>query len=175
MTLLSMSVKAQMVVSDPAALKVATTGWAKSLSEAAVQSKTLMETKNLLSQSVDLYSKVSSTIQNIQTVKSIIDRQVRMVVLINKELGRKDIANIDSYTQYINSLDDILVQSQSLIAMVNSLLSPSVQMTQGERLSLIMELDKQSLEAEARMRLHRQAFRDINRTYQMLAPLKKIK
>lgn len=174
-TLLSVSTKAQMVVSDPAALKVATTGWAQSLSEAVAQSKTLMETKDLLSQSVDLYSTVSNTIQNIHTVKSIIDRQVNMVVFINKELGRKDIANMEHYTKYINSLDGILMQSQSLISMVNVLLNPTTSMTQGERLSIIMELDKQSQEAESRMRLHRRSFDNFNKTYKMLAPLKNIK
>lgn len=166
--------RAQWIVSDPTNAQIAASGWAKSLGEAAAQSKTLLESKNLLMESINLYSKVSSTLQNIHTVKSIIDRQVRMVVFVNQELTRKDIANIESYERYINTLHQVLIQSQATISMVNSLLSPSIQMTQGERLTLIMEIDKQGQEAESRMRLGRRMFNNINKAHNMLEPLKKI-
>lgn len=171
----SSSAQGVMIVSDPTNAKIAASGWAKSLGEAVTQSKTLMESKKLLMQSIDLYTKVSSTLQNIQTVKSIIDRQVRMVVFVNKELSRKDISSIESYKNYIVQLKEILVQSQATVSMVNSLLSSAIQMTQGERLALIMEIDKQGQESEARLRHNRRMFNSLNKAHNMLKPLKNMK
>lgn len=140
------SAYAQMVVNDPVATKIATTGWTKSLAEATAQSKTLIETKKLLQQSVDIYNKVSSTLQNIQAVRNIIDRQVKMIGLLNQQLSRNDIADIKSYKRYISILQNVIIEAQSTITMLNSFLSPDLSMSPGDRLKLILDLDQQSRE-----------------------------
>lgn len=162
--------KAQLVVSDPAATQVAAAGWSKSLAEAAAQSKALMDSKALLQQSVDLFSKVASAIHNVQAVRNIIDRQVSMVKLLNKELSRNDIADLDSYRRYISILQNVVVDAQSTISMLNSFLNPSVSMSPGDRIKLILELDKQSREQYATIRTKIQLFDKLNTACRILIP-----
>lgn len=153
---------AQLVVNDPTATQVATIGWSKSLSEAVAQSKILMDSKALLTQSLDIFTKVSSTIQNVHAVKNVIDRQVKMVSILNKELSRKDIANLESYTRHINRMQGIILEAQGTITMLNSVLNPAIQMSQGERLKLIVELDKQSKEQYDLMQAKLSLFNQLN-------------
>lgn len=165
--------KAQvMVVNDPAATKVAVSGWAKSLSEAAAQSKVLIESKTLLKQTVDMYSQVSSTIQNIQSVHNIIDRQVRMISILNKELSRKDITDLNSYARYINTIQSIIIDAQSTISMLNSFLSPALSLSPGERLKLVLELDQQSKEQLAKIQNKVRMFNQLNSACRMLYNIK---
>lgn len=153
---------AQLVVNDPAATQVAVTGWTKSLSEAVAQSKILIESKALLTKSLDIYSKVASTIQNVQAVRNIIDRQVQMVSILNRELSRHDVADLESYARHINRLQRIIIDAQSTIAMLNNALNPAVQMTPGERLKLIVELDKQSREQYQLLEVKLELFNKLN-------------
>lgn len=163
---------AQIVVSDPAATKIASTGWTKSLAEAAAQSKTLIENKKLLTQSVEVFTKISSTLQNVNTIKNIIDRQVKMVNMVNKELTRKDVKNLDLYRKKVETLQNILVEAQSTISLLNSVMSPTIQMSQGERLKIIVDLDKQSQEQYELLRQKAKLYETLERSLRVLEPIK---
>lgn len=162
--------KAQMVVNDPVATKIATTGWTKSLAEATAQSKTLIETKKLLEQSVDIYNKVSSTLQNIQAVHNIIDRQVKMISLLSQQLSRNDISDIKSYKRYISILQNVVIEAQSTISMLNSFLSPNLSMSPGDRLKLILELDQQSREQLGKIQTKIRMYNRLNTACSLLRP-----
>jgi len=161
-TLGIMTCHAQMVVNDPVATKIATTGWAKSLAQAGTQSKALLESTALLKKSVEIYSKVSSTIQNVQAVRNIIDRQVSMVNLVRQELSRRDIADLKSYQRYISILQNIIIEAQSSITMLNSFLDPALSLTPGDRLKLIIDLDKQSREQLGKIQTKIRMFSRLN-------------
>ena len=162
--------RAQMVVNDPVATKIATTGWAKSLAEATAQSRALMETKSLLKQSVDIYSQVSSAIQNIQAVRNVIDRQVQMVSLLNRELSRSDISDPRSYRRYISILQNVIIEAQGTISMLNSFLSPSISLSPGDRLKLILDLDQKSKEQLGKFQTKIRMYNRLNTACNFLRP-----
>lgn len=164
---------AQLVVTDPAALKVSAAGWSKTLSEAVAQSKILMDTKSILTESINMYNKVSTTVQNIQTITNMIDRQVWMIKTINDQLSRQDINDIRGYKKHVESLQNLLAQTNSTIRMVQTLLSPTVQMTQGERLNLIIDLEKQTKEQEQQMRVKINLYNKMNQMIKRYESLEK--
>jgi len=136
--------KAQMVVSDPTQTAVNKAGWIESLSKTATQIQTLSESKNLLMQSINFYSKVSATISNSKMVYDMIDRQVKLVSYVSKELSRKDVQSARAYEAYCNSLVELLETNKTNVAFVKTLVSPDVKMTDAERLRFIRDLNKDS-------------------------------
>ena len=69
-----------------------------------------------------------------------------MVNLVRQELSRRDIADLKAYQRYISILQNIIIEAQSSITMLNSFLDPTLSLTPGDRLKLIIDLDKQSRE-----------------------------
>jgi len=136
--------KAQMVVNDPTQTAINKAGWIESLTKTATQIQTLTESKNLLMQSINFYSKVSSSISNAKMVYDMIDRQVRLVTLVSKELSRREVQSPVAYRQYCSTMTELLETNKSNVAFLKTLVSPEVKMTDAERLRFIRDLNKDS-------------------------------
>jgi len=73
-----------------------------------------------------------------------IDRQVKLVSYVSKELSRKDVQSARAYEAYCNSLVELLETNKTNVAFVKTLVSPDVKMTDAERLRFIRDLNKDS-------------------------------
>ena len=163
----------QMVVSDPTATAVNKAGWAKSLAEAAKQCKELEETKRLMSESIEMYSKVSTTIRNAQMVKNIFDRQVKMVSDISRELKRKDGASLKMFANYCSRLNSIIAENNAYIELLKTTLSSYEKMTSGERLRLIMDLDTETKKLYRAFYQEKRTYDNYNKSYRILSNMAK--
>lgn len=168
-----LGVMAQVVVSDPGATAVNKAGWAKSLTEAAKQCKELQETKKIMTESIEVYTKVSSAIQNAKAVKSIFDRQVKMISDIAKELKRSDISNTKMFATYCRRLDEIISENTGYIELLKTTLSSYEKISQGERLRIILDLDEKTKKTLNKFRSERRRFNEYNRNYRILERLSK--
>lgn len=84
----------QFVVSDPALTQLSQITWAKELEQAYEQFKVLDNSRNILTESLDLYRKVSGLIQNSKMVLNVLKLQGEMLKISATECSRTDI-----YTQ----------------------------------------------------------------------------
>lgn len=85
-----------------------------------------------------------------------------MVNLVRQELSRRDIADLKSYQRYISILQNIIIEAQSSITMLNSFLDPTLSLTPGDRLKLIIDLDKQSREQMGKIQTKIRMFSRLN-------------
>lgn len=152
----------QIAVTDAAQASINQAGWAESLAKAASQIEVLGKSKDILKQSVDLYAKVNSVLQNSQLVISVIDRQVEIVKFCSQEFVRKDFSNPKMFARYSSQLSEILKDGQGLFSMAKMILTPSVQMTDGERLQLLNDLNKQTKDCYTRLLNSKRRFDTFN-------------
>lgn len=164
--------KAQLVVSDPNQTAINKAGWLESLSKTATQIQTLSESKNLLMQSINFYSKVSATISNSKMVYDMIDRQVKLVSYVSKELTRKDVQSASAYEQYCNSLAQLLETNKTNVAFVKTLVSPDVKMTDAERLRFIRDLNKDSKSIMSDFFTEKDRFNEVDNNLRIIKSLK---
>ena len=68
---------AQMAVTDPGQMAINQAGWASSLEKAASQIEILTKNKEILTESINLYAKVSGFLKTSQLLFNVIDRQVK--------------------------------------------------------------------------------------------------
>lgn len=165
---------AQVVVSDPAATAVNKAGWAKSLAESARQCKELQETKKIMTEGIEVYTKVSASIQNAKAVKNIFDRQVKMISDISKELKRSDVANVQMFATYSRRLEEIISENASYIELLKTTLSSYEKISQGERLKIILELDERTKATQAKFNNERRRFNAYNKNHRMLERISKL-
>ena len=142
---------AQIAVTDAAQASINQAGWTESLAKAASQIEVLGKSKDILEQSVDLYAKVNSALQNSQLMVSVIDRQVKIVKFCSDEFNRKDYSNPKMFARYSSKLSEILEESQNIFSMAKMILTPSVQMTDGERMHMLNDLNKQTKECYSKL------------------------
>ncbi len=171
----SLGTMAQVVVSDPGATAVNKAGWAKSLAEAAKQCKELQETKKIMTESIEIYTKVSSAIQNAKAVKSIFDRQVKMISDIAKELKRTDIGNNQMFSTYCRRLNEIITENAGYIELLKTTLSSYEKISQGDRLKIILDLDDKTKTTLNRFQSERRRYNEYNKNYKILSRLAEIK
>lgn len=167
------SISAQWAVTDPALTSLTQMSWAKQLQEAAKQYGVLDKSKNILGESLDLYKKVNGIIKNSKTVANILVRQTEMLKISSIECTRNDIyIPGEAYTEYKNVINDIMDDSLVSFDLVKNIISPSIQMTDGERLKIIIDLDTKLKENENRLKDERQRFNTVNDAVKRIAALK---
>lgn len=88
---LATPVFSQFVVSDPALTQLSQITWAKELEQAYEQFKVLDNSRNILTESLDLYRKVSGLIQNSKMVLNVLKLQGEMLKISATECSRTDI------------------------------------------------------------------------------------
>ena len=97
-----------------------------------------------------LAGKVNSVISSCETAKSIIERQGRLSekcidLVTNKKLGTSTLQTLTS------SLDLVMLNNTRLISLSRTILSTSVKMNDSERLAVLQEIERQTIEQERKV------------------------
>ena len=110
----------------------------------------LKEQKDRLDETLDMMRKVNSVISSCETAKSIIERQGRLSekcidLVTNKKLGTSTLQTLTS------SLDLVMLNNTRLISLSRTILSTSVKMNDSERLAVLQEIERQTIEQERKV------------------------
>lgn len=151
----------QMVVSDPTGYAMQVTKWTESLEKATSQIQELQDSKKLLQQGIDLYSEVSHIIKTSELTLSVINRQVDIISKIGAEFSRPNVLSVKGYQNYTERLKKLLQQNKSNAEVLKNILSKDMKMTDGERLTMLLDIDNRSKEIE-------DEFHDLNVRYNRL-------
>ena len=121
----------------------------KNFSELQKQVGYLKEQKDRL-ETLDMMRKVNSVISSCETAKSIIERQGRLSekcidLVTNKKLGTSTLQTLTS------SLDLVMLNNTRLISLSRTILSTSVKMNDSERLAVLQEIERQTIEQERKV------------------------
>lgn len=165
----------QWVVTDPTLAGMTQANFLKDFEQALKQFSVLQKSKDILTESVDLYKKVNSVIRNSKTVANILKRQGDMLSMAAKECSRKDYYNPKVYNEYTKRVDEIMNESIVNFDLLRSIISPSVSMTDGERLKIILDLDTKLKESQNRLLDERKRFNTVNDAIKRLSALKNAK
>ena len=120
----------------------------KNFSELQKQVGYLKEQKDRLDETLDMMRKVNSVISSCETAKSIIERQGRLSekcidLVTNKKLGTSTLQTLTS------SL--VMLNNTRLISLSRTILSTSVKMNDSERLAVLQEIERQTIEQERKV------------------------
>ena len=123
---------------------------AQNVSELQKQVGYLKEQKDRLDETLDMMRKVNSVISSCETAKSIIERQGRLSekcidLVTNKKLGTSTLQTLTS------SLDLVMLNNTRLISLSRTILSTSVKMNDSERLAVLQEIERQTIEQERKV------------------------
>ena len=121
----------------------------KNFSELQKQVGYLKEQKDRLDETLDMMRKVNSVISSCETAKSI-ERQGRLSekcidLVTNKKLGTSTLQTLTS------SLDLVMLNNTRLISLSRTILSTSVKMNDSERLAVLQEIERQTIEQERKV------------------------
>lgn len=165
-------VSAQWVVSDPSLTTLTQMSWGKQLAEAAKQYSVLSKSRDFLGESLDLYKKVSGFIKNSRTVKNVLERQTNMLKIASVECTRSDVYTPEGYEEYKKVLNEVMDESLVSFDLMRDVISPSANMTDGERMKIILDLDTKLKESENRLLDERRRFNTVNDAIKRIAALK---
>lgn len=163
---------AQWVVTDPTLTSLTEISWAKQLAEAAKHYTVLSKSRDFLGESLDLYKKVSGFISNSRTVKNVLERQTNMLKIASLECTRNDVYTPEAYEEYKKVLNDVMNESLISFELVREVISPKANMTDGERMKIILDLDTKLKENENRMLDERRRFNTVNDAIRRISALK---
>ena len=138
--LFTITVKAQFVVTDPANNLVIV----KQLTEAANQTKQVTQSANYLKQSCDLLTKVNNKIRDASLAKSVLTQQVSLVTKCSKMLTKKNVTSLSTYQIFCTNVESILNKNRSLTQLLTQTLSPSMKMSDSERLTMLMTIEEKT-------------------------------
>ena len=167
--------KAQLVVSDPTNTAVNKAGWIESLAKAGAQVQTLLDQKSLLSQSINMYMKVSKVISDNKMVYSMIDRQVKFIAGINKEMMRTDVISVIGYEHYKSILRELSDTNKSNLEFLQTIVSPDSKMTDADRFKLMRDLDKDSKAVVSKFYSEKDRYNEFNDNLKMIKSLQSTK
>ena len=163
----------QWVVSDPALTQLSQITWAKELKQAYEQFQVLGESRDILTKSLDLYRQVNVVIKNSKMVLQVLSMQGEMLELAAKECTRSDVfTGQEAYGEYTNVLNKIMEESVLSFDLIRTIISPSVSMTDGERIKIIVDLDNKLKENRDKMLDERARFNTVNDAIKRIAALK---
>lgn len=149
---------AQIAVTDPGQTAINQAGWAESLAKTASQIEILTKNKEILTESINLYSKVSDFLKNSQMLVNVIDRQVKIIKLAADETRRKDYASAEMYAKYVARIQEIMEESNGIFNLAKTIVTPSAKMTDGERLQILSDLNKQTKEFYSKLQMNKSKF-----------------
>lgn len=163
----------QWVVTDPTLTQLSQIAWAKELNQAIEQYKVLGKSRDILSESLDLYKKVNGAVKNSKMVIQVLTLQGEMLEIAAKECGRSDIyISGEAYQEYTKVLNKIMDESVLSFDLLRTIISPSVQMTDGERVKIIVDLDSKLRENRDKLLDERARFNTVNDAIKRIAALK---
>lgn len=145
----------QAVVADPVlqglALKagvertILSTNAVKTLSTAVKSTAELKKTTDFLKKNHERLSKVNATITNLSRLSSLISRQKTLISnssTMVSELESTDLFSPDEINTIHSSLTKMIKNTNDIVKMLDLVLKPKTQMSDGERLSLLRDLEK---------------------------------
>lgn len=165
-------VSAQWIVNDPALTSLTQITAAKEFEQALKEFTVLQKSRDFLNESIDFYKKVNGVIKNSKTVLNVLARQGKMYELSAKECSRTDIYTPEAYNEYKNMINEIMEENLLSFDLIRTIISNSVQMTDGERLRVILELDEKTKEGMNRLIDERSRFNTVNDAIKRIAALK---
>lgn len=166
------NITAQWVVSDPALTSLTQITAAKEFEQALKEFTVLQKSRDFLNESIDFYKKVNGVIKNSKTVLNVLSRQGKMYELSAKECSRTDIYTPEAYKEYTKVINAIMEESLVSFDMIRTIISNSVQMTDGERLRIILEMDERTKEGMNKLLDERSRFNTVNDAIRRIAALK---
>lgn len=166
------NVAAQWVVSDPALTSLTQITAAKEFEQALKDFAVLQKSRDFLNESIDFYKKVNGVIKNSKTVLNVLSRQGKMYELSAKECSRTDIYTPDAYKEYTQVINDIMEENLLSFDLIKTIISSSVQMTDGERLRVILDLDEKTKEGMNKLIDERSRFNTVNDAIKRISALK---
>ena len=96
-----------------------------------------------------------------------------MFELEAKECTRSDVfTGQEAYGEYTNVLNKIMEESVLSFDLIRTIISPSVSMTDGERIKIIVDLDNKLKENRDKMLDERARFNTVNDAIKRIAALK---
>ena len=99
--------------------------------------------------------------------------QGEMLELAAKECTRSDVfIGQEAYKEYTNVLNKIMEESLLSFDLLRTIVSPSVSMTDGERIKIIVDLDNKLKESRNKMLDERGRFNTVNDAVKRIAALK---
>lgn len=134
-----------------------------------------METaiEKYMTKSLDLYRQVNGVIKNSKMVLQVLSMQGEMLELAAKECTRSDVfTGQEAYGEYTNVLNKIMEESVLSFDLIRTIISPSVSMTDGERIKIIVDLDNKLKENRDKMLDERARFNTVNDAIKRIAALK---
>lgn len=134
------SIQAQQVVTDPTNNLVLL----KQLTEATSQTKQVSQSANYLKQSCDFLTKVNSRIQNAAYAKSVLTQQVCLITKASKMLTKKKVSSLSNYQALTSHVETILSKNRALAQLLTQTLSPSMKMSDSERLNMLMSIEEKT-------------------------------
>lgn len=145
----------QAVVADPVlqglALKAGvertlqTSNAVKTLSEAAKHTTELKKTASFLKKNHERLSTVNATITNLSRLQTLINRQRTLISSSSTmvgELESSDVFSPEEITTLHNSMTKNIENINDIIKMLDIVLKPKTKMSDGERLSILRDLEK---------------------------------
>lgn len=146
---------AQLVVNDPvmsslavkeqAEMSVQTANMVKRLAEATKSSAELKKTTDFLKKNHERLSQINSAISNLSKLSSMIERQgmlIRSSSEMVSELGNSDLFTLDEMNTLHMSMTKNIKNLNDIVKMLDIVLKPKTKMSDGERLSILRDLEK---------------------------------
>ena len=108
-----------------------------------------------------------------QQMLQVLSMQGEMLELAAKECTRSDVfTGQEAYGEYTNVLNKIMEESVLSFDLIRTIISPSVSMTDGERIKIIVDLDNKLKENRDKMLDERARFNTVNDAIKRIAALK---
>jgi hypothetical protein len=165
---------AQFVVSDPTLTAATKSNWLESLEKTGQQITELKGQTDLLTQSIEIYTKVSQTIKNTVTIKKIIERNINIIQIAANQmsLNSQDIVDTDTYKNHIKRVSNIISSSEQITDLLITIISDGTKMTDGERLTFLINLDEKTVVLESKMKKELRKFVKLQNDIQYIRALK---
>lgn len=162
MILSVLQVKAQIPVTDVAA----NTNLMATVTALAQQLTTLMEQKKLLDESLDFMRKVNSTVTKAQIVIDLTERQGKLIKDCKEvtEHSKKFPGTVKTVS---SNLEQIMTNSGRLLSLTTDVLSPTLKMSDAERLQMVDKISKELKEEEIKLYKTRQLVYEYERLDKM--------
>jgi len=155
----------QVAVTDPAMLEATVANWGKQLEQAQKQFAEVKEQTKFLQESIDKYKKVNAHIKNAQTVKNLIDRQVKLVSFLSTEINNagKNVASPTAHQAYVRRLNSLIKQSESNVVSLTEILTDNLlNLTDYERMKMLDDLDTKSASILATAMSEKRQYDELN-------------
>ncbi len=141
----TISIQAQMVVTDPNMLAASLESWGNQLKQAQESFKQMQEQTKVLKDASEALKKINTSISTLKSVKSLVEQQSQLVSFFYSEISRaqKESVNYEATTAYVKRLNRMQERIITNTSYLTQLLSDGIfNLTDGERLRELRTLEQ---------------------------------